>query len=163
MNNMPDWLPAIVSVDGNFDEVIMSLYRIFKRDFIDNQPHYMSIPVWHDRRKNEGEKYEEGFWHLLTRDFKNISERQFDPRRAERLPWCSPTINNCNDSSVKVWDYKGQRRTTTYIWLEDLDYVVLLQLRNLRTQRIAFLITAYHVDGASVRRSLRRKYEKRIS
>lgn len=173
MSNTPEWLPAIVSVDGNYDEVITFLYSIFKKDFIDNQPCYKSMPIWHDRQKEDKEQYEEGFWHLVTRDFRKNVDRLFDPRRAERLPWCSPTINNSNDSSVKAWDHKDQRRTTTYIWLEEFDYVVMLQIKTLKARRdgtgvrasrkVAFLVTAYHVDGESVRRSLQRKYEKRIS
>jgi len=173
MSNIPDWLPPIILVDGDFDEVLKKLYSIFKRDFVDSQPHYNSMLVWHDRRKKAGEAYEEGFWHLITRDCCKKEDRLFDPRRAERLPWCSPTIDNSSDSLAKTWDYREQRRTKTYIWLEELDYVVLLEIKTLQAQKkgtevlpprkIAFLITAYHVDGQSKRRSLRKKYEKRLS
>lgn len=72
--------------------------------------------------------------------------RTFDPRRAERLPWCGLTISNSKDPFVTVWDYmEGGGRIRTYIWLETLDYVVILEKRRQRIGTIAFLVTAYHV------------------
>jgi hypothetical protein len=109
-----------------------------------------------------GERYEEGFWHLITRDDRVVGERLLDPRRAERLPWCGPTISHPNDVSVRVWDYKeGGGRIRTYLWLEILDYVIILEKRRQRGGEIAFLITAYHVDGESQRRNLNRKFANR--
>jgi len=50
-----------------------------------------------------------------------------------------------------------------YLWLENWDYVIVLEKRQLRGGRnIAFLITAFYVEGERTRRNLRRKYESRI-
>jgi len=50
----------------------------------------------------------------------------------------------------------------TYLWLESFDYVIVLEKRNLRIGIIAFLITAYHVDGAWIRSQLLKKYANRV-
>ena len=78
----------------------------------------------------------------------------------------APAILHPSGPAVKVWGYrKGNGRIRTYVWLEDLDYVVVLQKRPVRTRRgpiaIAFLVTAFHLDGEGSRRWFRRSYEAR--
>jgi len=162
MKEKPDWLPAIVSIDGVWELVLSRLYPIFDRDFKQLKPMFSAMQVWWDRRVLGGERYEEGFWHLISRYEKETGERLLDARRAERLPWCCPTLINARDNAVKVWDYKeGSGRMRTYVWLEDWDYVVILEKREHRIGKIAFLITAFHVDGKSRRKNLERKYLKK--
>jgi hypothetical protein len=109
--------------------------------------------VIRDRRVVDG-KCEEAFWHLTTKD--QYGDRLFDARRSERLPWCRPTITNSTDAQVTAWKYEeGRSRVRLYLWLEKWDYVIVLELR----PRRLFLVTAYHVDGDSTRRSLRRKLQ----
>jgi len=65
---------------------------------------------------------------------------------------------------VKVWDYREAKgRIRTYLWLESFDYVVILEKRKQRIGMVAFLITAFYVEGESRKRSLTSKYSKRIS
>jgi hypothetical protein len=172
MNNLPDWLPDIISVDGSFDDVLSRLYNVFHRDFIERHPKLNDMEVWHDKRVKAGEIYEESFWHLIERDHNKQGKRSFDPRRAERLPWCAPLLNNSDQPQVKYWICRENNRLICYVWLEDYDYVVILERRTLPpkeikgTQKparnIAYLKTAYHIDGESRRRYFRRKYEERI-
>lgn len=163
MTAAPNWLPDIVSVSGEWEKVLARLYRIFDHDFRQTGCSFEGILVWWDQRKLDS-PYEEGFWHLITKFDHSRQERLLDPRRSERLPWCKPTITNCDDPEVKVWDYEEARhKIRTYVWLENWDYVVILEKRELRGGRtIAFLITAFHIGGNSTRRKLRRKYEDRI-
>lgn len=120
------------------------------------------MPVWWNQRKLEGERYEEGFWHLITKTDQQSNERLLDPRRAERLPWCKPTLTNSSDPQVKVWDYReANNKIRTYVWLENWDYVIVVEKRQHNRGIIAFLITAYHLDYNSTRRNLKAKYEKR--
>ena len=158
----PDWLPDIVSVNGVWEIVVRRLYQIFETDFIRAGCHFEGLPVWWDRRKQGGDTYEEGFWHLITRTDSCTKDRLIDPRRAERLPWCKPVIENSHDVRIRLWDYReSNNKIRTYIWLERWDYVVVLEKRSRNRGPIAFLVTAYHVDGESTRRRLRRKYENR--
>jgi hypothetical protein len=163
MSKGPEWLPPIVSVNGIWEEVLSRLYRIFESDFKQGKPRFGYMPVWWETRILVGEKYEEGFWHLISKDDKKTKERLFDPRRAERLPWCSPTIKNKDDQVAKVWEYREAKgRIRTYLWLESFDYVVILEKRKQKIGMVAFLITAFYVDGESRKRSLTSKYSKRI-
>ncbi len=161
LNDKPDWLPAIVSLDGEPHSIFAMLYNLFEEDFKRTKRKLREYPVHWDTRILEG-KYEEGFWHLITRVDWATQGRLFDPRRAERLPWCGPSISHSEDVAVRTWDYReNQGQIRTYIWLEKLDYVVILEIRRKPAYTIAFLVTAYHVDGDSVRRNLRTKYDKR--
>ncbi|MGH7800444.1 MAG: hypothetical protein ACREOW_07410 [Thermodesulfobacteriota bacterium] len=162
MKGKPDWLPDIVSVDGEWNEVVSKLYSIFDKDFKQPKPTFKGKEIWWDMRKLERSVYEEAFWHLITKQDRVTGERLLDARRAERLSWCVPIICNAHDEVVKVWDFReANGRLHTYLWLESFDYVVVLQKRAMRFKEVYFLITAFHVDGASRRRSLQAKYEKR--
>ena len=156
----PQWLPEMVSTNGSWDDVLARFYAIFVRDFKKTQREFQTCPVCWDTRVLEG-AYEEGFWHLITRTEAKSQTRLFDPRRAERLPWCGPTISNCQDAAVRIWDYQESHgRLRTYLWLEAWDYVIILEKRGRPERQLVFLITAFHVDGDSQRRSLRRKYQQ---
>lgn len=162
MANYPEWLPEIVSVNGEPEKVFRMLYEIFSKDFKESTCRYQTYPVWFDRNIKEG-RYEEGFWHLITRKDYSSGERLFDPPRAERLPWCAPAIMHTTNPVIKYWEYKeGGKRINTYIWIEDWDYVIILREKQMRIGKVYFLVTAYYVDGNSSRRSLRKKYSKRI-
>jgi len=159
---MIPWLPPMVSVDGVWIEVISRLYSIFTRDVKEGRPYFQDREIWWDRRVLPGETYEECFWHLVTKTDEETRERLLDNRRAERLPWCAPTITRSADPGVKVWDFdEGSRKLRTYLWLEECDHVVVLEKQSRGFRNVAFLVTAFHLDGESRRRAMRKKYENR--
>jgi hypothetical protein len=171
-DDMPDWLPDMVGVDGGFAEVTQKLYAIFHNDFVSKKRELRGAEVWHDKRVQRGETYEEGFWHLITRDSVGNDQRLFDPRRAERLPWCAPLLGHADDACVQYWVCIERAKSVCYVWLPEWDYVVILEMRKLKPRwqggrvlperTIAFLKTAYHVDGKSQKLSLEKKYERRV-
>lgn len=153
--NLPDFLPEILSLDGDWNELLEKLYSIFKRDFIDDRAYLESRYIEFDRRKIEDDK-EEGFWHLIT---KGKEERLLDPRRAERLPWARKIVENHDHTSIKYWDYyEGLSTVRTYIWLFEFDYVLVLE----KVKDYAILITGYYVEYSHQKRKLEKKYNKRI-
>jgi hypothetical protein len=154
----------MVSVDGRWDDVLKRLYVIFEQDIKNGNPRLDGCMVWHDKRKKDGNRYEEGFWHLIERRNSQADERQFDPRRSERLPWCKPTIENSSDGEALMWEFEEDNgQVKTYIWLLNFDYVVILARRPTNKFGDVYnLITAYHVDGDSTRRKFNRKYESRV-
>jgi len=159
---MITWLPSMVSVEGTWFEMVSRLYGVFVSDIKEGRPCFETREVWWDRRILPGENYEEGFWHLITRTEHDSAERLLDNRRAERLPWCGPTIDNSDDVALRVWDYEeGTRKVRTYLWLEEFDYVIILEKQTKGFRSVAFLVTAFHVDGESRRQALRRKYNAR--
>jgi hypothetical protein len=162
----------MVCVDGDWNYVIAVLYAIFDRDIKTSRLRFGGRPVWYDRRIIPPEKHEEGFWHLTSRDElvydrkqqRNVKTRVFDPRRSERLPWCKPTIENSGDPSVLVWDFEeayGQVRT--YVWLRELDYVVVLERQVKRLGTIFMIITAFFVDSKAKKRDLESRYANKQS
>ena len=153
----PIWLPSLIDTDGVWEEVLKRLFRVFKKDFITDGCRYDGLSVNWDHRKVDS-PYEEGFWHLISKDDQITKERLFDPPRAKRLPWCKPCIENNQDDTVKVWETRRKGRIQVYIWLENYDYVVILQKRS----RAVFLMTAYYIVGKSSRKKMRAKYNQRI-
>jgi hypothetical protein len=137
---------------------LAALYSVFEADFKRRQLDFRGTRILYDGRILEA-PYEEGFWHLITRTDQGSTERVFDPRRAECLPWFVPILSNCDDAAVKVWVWKDdKRRLRTYLWLEEFDYVIILQSRG---GRVYFIVTACHVDGAGRRKQLQTRYDAR--
>lgn len=156
----PSWLPETIPVGGEWHAVLKRLYAVFEADFKRQNRRYEGLKIVWDDRVLPGESYEEGFWHLITRYDRDQGERLVDTRRAERLPWCAPTIDHADDSAVTTWDHRERGGVRTYLWLREFDYVIVLQKRP--RKRIAVLVTAFHVTGASSRRGLEHKYERRL-
>ena len=170
MNNYPSWLPEMINIRGTWEEISTLLYDVFERDIKSGKLRFEGRHVWYDGTIEPGDKYEEGFWHLISQDIwkmqagRKIKERIFDEERARRLPWCAPTISNSKEPDVLVWDYKeSTRRIRTYLWIKDYDYVIILEKKFMRKGEIAFLVTAFHVGGDFKRRDLSEKYQKRLN
>jgi hypothetical protein len=164
MTPAPAWLPAMIVTDGEWESVLVRLYAVFVRDIKQGNLVLNDRAVWWDRRVLPDSKYEEGFWHLITRDERPKRDRLFDPRRAERLPWFAPTIRNAGDVEVRVWDYEeGRGAVRTYVWLCRFDYLLIFEKKTLKGKKrvIAFLVTAFYVDGEKSRETLERKYRRR--
>ncbi len=69
-----------------------------------------------------------------------------------------PVIANSTEPEVEVWDYEeGRGRVRTYVWLRDHDYLVVLEKRQKRIGLVAFLVTAFHIDGPGKRADLEKK------
>lgn len=160
----PPWLPPVVPVGGDLGRVVRTLFNIFELDFVVARPRLGEMAIWWDQHPTqlEGVPCCLGYKHLVTRE-DGTCIRQFDPPRAERMPWCKPMLTNSGDAGVRMWRrLEPPNRTMIYVWLEHQDYFAVLEERHERIGTVAFLITAYHVDGESVRHSLRRKWEDRL-
>ena len=160
MNSLPSFLPPFLKLDGTWEEVLEKLYAIFKRDFIDDKVFYKDLKVIYDQRKIDGDK-EEAFWHLITREDPKAGRiPEYD--RAKRLPWIKPTIENHQHPDIKVWDYlEGNRRIRVYLWIENYDYVVILEKQRGKRKHLIVLITAFYVVERK-KKDLERRYNKKI-
>ena len=159
---LPDWLPPMLTLDDTEEAMVAELYAVFQRDFKSGPLLFCGEEVWFDRNVPAGQRHEAGFLHIVTRENQRTRERELDLLRAERLPWCAAILRNATDPAVTLWVYReGNGRLRTYTWLEEGDYVVVLERKQKRIGQVAFMITAYHIDGASRQRSLRRRYEQR--
>lgn len=162
----PLWLPEMESVEGPLEDVLRRLYRRFLADLGASTCLFQELPVGWDQASIavEGQFYDRGFWHLVSRKDQKARDRRFDPRRAERLSWCAPLLTNAHDESVWVWNYReGHGRLRTYVWLRHWSYVVVLEAISMRAGEVMQLVTAYHVDGRATERGFKRKYDQRTS
>ncbi|WP_421718227.1 hypothetical protein [Algiphilus sp.] len=154
----PDWLPDLFPVNPWQQDTYDALYELFERDFKLSQPQYHGQAVWFFPETEDGK--EVVFWHLTSRDDKEIGERLPDPRRSERLPWIRPMLEQPDKTEILAWDYEeGDGTIKTYVWLENYDFVVILKKYRDGRRR---LVTAFWIEYRSARRGLRKKYERRI-
>ncbi len=162
MSDYPHWLPSILDLDNkSINEIIDILYSVFVADF-------KNKPVFHDKCKvlfnstidQDCLGKEKVFWHVISKNDKDIKDRLIDYRRAERLPWAKPLMQTKN-SDVLIFDYDhgskdvGIRR---YIWLYKYDYVVILK----KKKNIYYWITAFYIHHKSGKIDLANKYKNRL-
>lgn len=82
-----------------------------------------------------------------------------DFRRAERLPWARPMLDNVGQAEILNWDYEeGDGDIHTYVWLKDFDYLIVMKRYKDGRRR---LITAFWLEYESKRRGLLKKYARR--
>ena len=162
MSNAPEWLPAALrysDFDGDYDRFLAVVYEVFERDFRQSPPHYHKCPVSYDSLIEDGK--EAAFWHITSGFDRRTGKRELDLRRAERIPWPKPMIEHCADRAISVWRNerireKGARQTRILIWLEKLDYLVVLA----EVKRLIVLVTAYCTDSNHRRRKLRKERDE---
>lgn len=69
-------------------------------------------------------------------------------------------IEHSSEPEVYAWDYEeGDLKIKTYVWLKDLDFVVIMKKFRGEKRR---LITSFYVDKPNKRKGFERKYENRI-
>jgi hypothetical protein len=156
MSDIPDWLPPLVlfgDYGGNWDAYLDAIYAWFKQDFIDSKPVFQGrrlglkrYPLVHGK--------EATFWHM-TSEGMDESNRTPDLRRCERIRWPKPVIEHSGNPKVKYWVSVKRNEDRIHIWLEKLDYVVVLADRkDFILPWTAFLVTREHT-----RAKLRKEYE----
>lgn len=156
MNDAPAWLPPLVlfsDYSGNWDAYLDAIYEWFKQDFIDSKPVFQGRRLGLKRHPMTHGK-EVTFWHM-TSEGMDEENRTPDLRRCERIRWPKPVIEHTDDSKVKYWVSVKRNEDRIHIWLEDLDYVVVL------ADRRGFLLpwTAFLVTRDHTRTKLRKEYE----
>ena len=176
LSTLPAWLPALLPYTGDWDAFLRTLYTVFSADFRSGTLRFRGCPVWYDRRvaTADSQGYEEGFWHLVTRDEliwnqslrRNEKQRLPDIERARHLPWGRPTIENENVPEVVVWNFdeetrKGKKIVRTYLWIKQWDYAVVLERQEKSRGAIFMLITAFPVDIPAKRIDLESRYNRR--
>jgi hypothetical protein len=161
MVDQPDFLPPMIGLNGTYEEIIERLYEVFRNDFIENRAKHLGCDVAYNGAINEFSQGKvEGFWHVITCGDFAKTDRLIDYRRAERLPWSRPLIENPYHDEIRFFFYdegdsrKGIRH---YIWLERYSYVVILQ----RRKSHYVWVTSFYVEGWK-HKDLQKRFEKSI-
>ena len=162
MCDLPTFLPPMLNLNGEWNHILSLLYNVFIKDFKDTKTYHRGIRViYNGTVEADGLGKEEGFWHMISRRDKNSGDRLIDYPRASRLPWAKPLMESPERAEIKVWQYRegtADRGVRTYIWLEDYNYVLILQ----RKKNIYYWVTAFYVDVSGKKNDLQRKYADRI-
>jgi hypothetical protein len=72
---------------------------------------------------------------------KDEENRIPDFRRCERIRWPKPVLEHENDPKVKSWVCVKKNENRIHIWLEEVDYLVVLAVR----KEFVLLWTAFEV------------------
>lgn len=160
MSSLPSFLPPLLNLDGEWEEILNKLYRVFEKDFVKRKLFYKNSQVKYDNRKNSSNK-EEAFWHLITKKDKELGYRIPDYDRAKRLTWVRPIIENHDNSEIKDFNYlEGSGEIRKYLWLYNYDFVVILEIK--RNKKYIYVVTDFYIYYNHSRRKLERKYQQRI-
>jgi hypothetical protein len=122
-----EWLPELVSCDGNWVEIVERLYPIFKSDFVDTRATLDGLQVAL-RIAPARENKEFDFWHFIT-EGETEENRKPDLERCRRLRWFRAILDNAADQRLKRWEQKRNGRTTVAIGSPDFSYIVFLSKR----------------------------------
>lgn len=156
-------LPALILLDdysGDYYTYIEQVYSVFKQDFIERKTKFRGEELRLKRHPLYQEKAYT-FYHI-THKGKDEQNRLPDLRRSERIPWASPTIENCDHWSLKIWPQvrtgKGGTANRLCIWLERMnepDYIIILDIRN----SYKLLWTAFVPEYNHEKRKKQKEYE----
>lgn len=151
MSDRPAWLPEELhygDYHGDWERFLSDVYAVFERDFKQSKPSYQGRLIIFDS-KIENAK-EAAFWHIIQREDPKSHEKVPDLRRCERMPWPRPMIEHPADSAISVWENIRNKQTRVLIWLEQLDYLVVLA----RMPKVTILVTAYCTNIPSMHADL---------
>ncbi|MHC4158151.1 MAG: hypothetical protein ACYSSO_03640 [Planctomycetota bacterium] len=155
MSSLPDWLPELILLEhyqGDWQKYEDAVYSKFYGDFIASRPIFQGMPVYVKRFLEKGK--ERGFWHIITEG--PIEEQRIpDVKRCERIAWIRKIIDHSNDPLIKKWPKKVGNKTRHLLWLEEAEYLVVLEKR----KSAWVLWTAYCVTQPHRKRKLKREYE----
>jgi hypothetical protein len=156
-------LPDLLFLDdygGDYNIYIEHVYSIFRRDFIERKTKFRGEELRLKRHPLYQEKAYT-FYHI-THKGKDEKNRLPDLRRCERMPWASPTIENCDYWNLKIWPQirkgKGGTSNRLCIWLERIDepdYIIILDIRN----NYKLLWTAFVPEYNHEKRKKQKEYE----
>lgn len=127
---MPSKLPVSL-FNGDMALYKEALYKIFKRDFIDNELFFngKKVDIIHEKLF---ENKERSFWHIISEGEEDINRTPIS-WRSEALPWVKPLIvegGAC--SEYKVWTkyHDKTKKDRYYIWCTAINYLVILEDRD---------------------------------
>ncbi|MBQ6293768.1 MAG: hypothetical protein IJK77_07875 [Lachnospiraceae bacterium] len=138
---------------GDISAYYDALYKIFRRDFIENEVTYLGkrVDIIHEKYFSGRER---SFWHLISEGGRD-EERMVYNVRSSYLPYARAlimdTVIDCRDYKTWIKYHDQSKRNRHYIWCQRENYLVILEER-----KVGFkLITAYPVEEYMVK-----KYEK---
>lgn len=154
--SVPAWLPPLVRFEdyyGDWPSYLDSVYAVFRQDFLGRRPTFFGKRMGLKRMPLTDGK-EATFWHFIQ-EGESEEERIPDLRRCERIRWIRPVIEHADCDCVKVWAKPHKGTTRVMLWLEEQEYLVVLDDRD----EYVLPWTAYTVTEDYRKRKLQKEYE----
>lgn len=145
LDNLEDLFDDL-PVDKPTDEQLYKMYGIFLNDFIKTTIRIDGkiLKVNTNKSKHpicKGKMV--AFEHILTRDNKYKSKRDFDRERANKIHWIRPIIENYTDPRIKFFTKINDKGfNQLYFWYQEKGFIVIVREINPNL----LLITAFSVD-----------------
>lgn len=158
---IPEWLPPELELTGNsFQADVSKLFSIYQQDFmVAPAPEVDSLPVYVNPHKDPAwsNSYPKGFTHIITRGEKI---RMIDYDRAKRLPWVRAILDNYKQPEVKAFWDRHPKGDTLYLWLDEMDFVVILRRMRGKNRSASIIITAYTLTDGYNKREMKKRYDR---
>jgi len=155
MSEPPVWLPDLILLDtygGSWQRYEDEVYAVFYRDFVESAPVFEKQDVCITKQLINGK--ERTFWHCIQEG--DIEDKRTpDLRRCERIGWVRCIIEHACEPTIRQWSNQRGRHIRRLLWLEEADYLVVLEERG----RHWMLWIAYCTTWEHTRRKLRKEYE----
>lgn len=150
------WLPEIIKCDDydytHWNEYLDKIYKIFQQDFIFSKIIFENKIVNFRKAPKDG-KYEHTFIHLTHADVFHKSEdpndRVPDTKRAERIGWNKPIIENykCKENCINCekilyFEKYYKKNVRAYFLFKNVRFLVILEKR----KNYNLFITGYYVE-----------------
>ena len=162
------WLPSIIECKdfSKWNDYLEGLYIIFMKDFIEDRIKFEEKYVNFRKAPMDG-KYEHTFIHLTHKNEYHLStdpnDRIPDPRRAERIGWNKPIIENyicqenCNGcEKVLYFEEQYKKNIKAYFLFKDVRFLVIIEKR----EKYNLFITGYYIEFDNAMKKYIKKYEK---
>lgn len=155
MSRLPDWLPELLLFEdyhGDWQRYEDKIYERFYTDFVESKPKFQNKLVDITKQLIKGK--ERSFWHCIQ-EGRIEEQRTPDLRRCERISWIRAIIEHANEPIIKKWQNKKGRHIRQLLWLEEAEYLIVLEER-IKTW---LLWTAYCTTLGHTKNHLRKEYE----
>lgn len=133
--------------NNNFTEYEDYLYSIFLKDLFNMKIFYKEKPVSLKKHPMYNDK-EESFYHLTCKNYEwDISKRDPDFRRSERLHWIKQSIETNHSLTYKkdcflVYKKETNNKVRTHLLNKEDRYIIILEER----KDYYLLITAFYIE-----------------
>ena len=118
-----NWIPELLPFDGDWNEVVETIYDRYMQDLVWNPVHFCDRKVVVRKHPTSQDKGS-GFWHCIS-DGKIEDDRIPDPDRCKRIGWIRAIIENCDQPEVDHWVTKRGSQTNHILWHNE-EFVVVL-------------------------------------
>lgn len=154
-----NWLPELILLNdynGDWERYEEALYKFYSKDFIENKPIFENKKLRIKRHPKLKGK-DATFWHIIQ-EGKIEAEKVPNLRRCERIRWPKPIIEHIDNGEIKTWENERRGEKRVCIWLENIEYLVILA----RRKNFTLFWTAYPTPHSHMKRKLNQEFKSYI-